>query len=182
MPRISILIFLTLFSTSVFSQILRTKDFRNSKWFFEKNDSNLFDTDTIHLIKYLNPSPDWASQKFAESPLKYFGHGEYVDLNFNKNGSLQITVINKNYINSVLTARYEWELEDSTNYLSIYKDLKLIARFEILKKNEIDIPSQFTEIKDLKTHQMTLLRTDALTSNELNKISEGRNKIQSKRK
>lgn len=153
------IIFLLFLVPKLDAQKISEKDFFNAQWFTENIDTLFYKSDTVQFILCSNSSPEWGLNEFAESPLKYFGHGEYLSFHFKKNRELEIWETHKNYINSVYVADFKWDFNSKKQILTTIKNEQIYFQFKVINKKQIEIESKYSKNEALlKTSQLTLVK------------------------
>lgn len=154
------LIFLVswILSPSLYSQNFSKKYFIKTSWFSNNKDSAFYKEDTIRLIKYINPSPEWTKEGYAEYEMKYLSHGDYIQIGFNKFNQLILTGRRNNYIGIVYDRKSSWMFRKKNGQLTICLN-NSISSFVPIKEQSTKIESKFAEQKEmLTTTELILVR------------------------
>lgn len=140
-------------------QTFSKKDFVKTDWFTENIDSSFFKSDTIRLIQHTNYGPEWEKDDYAEYEMKYFYHGDYINIGFDRFGRFEYWETYNNYMNSVAIADFMWKFNKKDQTLTVLKDKKVYFKLKPLFTRQINIESKYAEQNYiLTTNELTLIK------------------------
>jgi hypothetical protein len=142
-------ILLFLINSSVFSQSISKREFRNSEWFATNKDSLFFKTDTIRFIKYSNKLKNKGGVEFYPES-GYFDDTESIILKFGKNSYLNY-YDKKFHMYSLSLANWRLDKKDSILRIGNDKKIKLILKIIEIKKLKFIIDKEEFETTEILT-------------------------------
>jgi len=137
--------------TSLFvnAQDFTKKDFLNTDWFTENIDSLFFKSDTISLIQYNNPSPDWSQFEYTECVFKHFNHFEYLDFGFETFNNFNYREHQNDGGVTLPSKEYSWRFKKKEKTIKIFKNDILFIELKPILKKQIEIKSSYSHHTDL---------------------------------
>jgi|GEM_PF-1280277 len=141
-------------------QTLRKKDFVNTEWFSNNLDSLFYKTDTVKLIKYSNIAPkNRGFHGYAESEFKFLKHGYYIQLQFNKAGSMDFWDIKYEMAATYYKGATTWTFDNNENVLLIFRFGKLEFKLKPILVKEVELESKYADTNSqIKTIEVIMLK------------------------
>jgi hypothetical protein len=139
---------------SIVSQTISKKDFLNSEWFSNNNDSLFFKSDTISLIKCSNLIESGKGYNiYHETYL--LKNPESVIFEFKRYRKLNywVTYYHQGSISKI--GERTWKFDDKKNELTIYKKANTEWIFKIIGNNKIEFKSEEDE---LETSELIMIK------------------------
>lgn len=130
---------------SVSAQDYSRKDFVKTSWFSDNLDSAFYLCDTIKLIKYSNPGPDWDAEGFSEYEMKYFNHVDYVSFELSSRKRIDFLRIERNFQGFYYYLIDGWFFDKKQQTLVIKEGEKEVFRIKILSERKIKVPSKYAQ-------------------------------------
>ncbi|WP_430401195.1 hypothetical protein [Flavobacterium sp.] len=158
--KFGLLLILIFQSCFIIAQKFDKKYFVKTAWFVNNKDSIFYKSDTLKLIKHVNLSPKWSGngKLYSENEMEYFGHGDFVEIKFERQGELYFNwrVKNSKFRFPILPWNWKYKKNEQTIEIHDDKDL-LILKFKPIFEKQIEITSRYDKNK-MKTVELTVVR------------------------
>ncbi|WP_339839607.1 hypothetical protein, partial [uncultured Flavobacterium sp.] len=156
--KFGLLLILTFQSCFIFAQKFEKKYFVKTAWFVNNKDSIFYKSDTLKLIKHVNLGPEWSGKEYSENEMEYFGHGDFVEIKFERHSNLHFNwrVGNSHFIIPTLPWKWKYKKDDQTIEIRDDKDI-LILKCQPIFEKQIEITSRYDK-NIMKTVELTVVR------------------------